>query len=276
MDNLNSTGDNPTHVVTDNQNSGPVANGTGTAPASGQANGQAAPTDELFKGVDPNQLPPEARKHYDNMLRDYREKTEKLSAERKKYDGYDAFKEKAELYDQLAAQEEFVKMWNEHVQKANGSQGGSKDPAIAQMEKEVQEMKQKNSQREALEVVSAFQDAVDDKGEKLHPHFDKFNSIMLGTHAEHGEFSLLRAATELVPGANTQEKLANAYKQVESLYNSIFEEGRKHQAGKNLSKFRNSTEAPTISTDKGVFTGDPKSLSAREARELAEKRVVVR
>lgn len=275
-----STVDNPTPTPTDNQATGPAATGTGTAVPGGQANG-GAPTEDLFKGIDPNQLPPEAKKHYDSMLRDYREKTAKLSEERKKYEAYEAYKQKAELYDQFSSREDFVKTWNEYVQKMNSQdKTGVVDPKIQELEQKLNAIEAQAKQAEMSETIEAFASAAGEDGTPLHPEFDRYNSMMLGEvpgpDGKPRSLSLLNAAIELAPGNTPLEKLENGYKKVAELHDQIFQAGQKSGMGKMLAKVRNGTDAPTISTDKSVFAGNSKDLSAREARELAQKGVKVR
>jgi hypothetical protein len=252
------------------------APGTGTVQPNGEAgNGQGAPGSESFTRIDPSTLPPELRHAYDNMLRDYKEGTTKLS-ERIKSEttkAVEAYKQKAESYDQLAAQEEFVKMWNEHVQKANTSQTQNKNPETAQLEKKLQEMEVKIHQREASEILEAFENAVDEKGEKLHPHFSRFNEMAVGNHPELGEYSLLRAAVELAPGKDHQEKLANGYKAVEALYNSVFEEGKKAGMGRVQEKLKNGTHPP--SSVNAASTAPRRPKDALEALQFARQGLAV-
>lgn len=252
------------------------AQSTGTVKPSGQANGQSAPADEGFTKLDPNTLPPQLRSAYDNMLRDYKEKTTRLSEERKKYEGFDTFKQKAELYEQIASQQEFVQQWNDFVQKRSGQSGqqNAGDPTT-ELKAKLEQIESKLQQSELSEVVESFSSAKDDKGELLNPDFDALNSVTLGKNQQGEEFSLLRACIELSPGNSPQERLANGYKAAKTIRDQIIEEGRKQGMGRMLSKVRNSTEAPTITNDKQSFNGDPKNLSVREARELAEKGVKV-
>ena len=249
----------------------------GTVQPSGQVGGgQSAPAEESFTKLDVNTLPPQLRQAYDNMLRDYKDKTTKLSEERKKTEGFDAYKQKAELYEQIAAQDEFVRQWNEYVQRQNAADGQKPptDPTV-ELKAQIEEIQRKQQQTELAEVVEAFAGATDEKGQALHPEFDALNSIDLGKAPDGQSFSLLRACIELSPGNTPQEKLTAGYKTAKAIREQIFEEGRKSGMGKMLAKVRNSTEAPTITSDKQAFNGDPKKLSVREARELAEKGVLV-
>lgn len=252
----------------------PATTVTSTVQPGSQATGaQSAPTEETFTKLDVNTLPPQLRKSYDDMLRDYKEKTAKLSEERKKYEGYDTYRQKAEHLDRLQANQDFVRLWNEHVQKAAAAEkGGQPDP---QLEAKVQEIEAKLQRAEIDGMVKTFREMKDDKGEPLHPDFDALMGIDLGTTANGDKYNLIRACVELAQGSTDQEKLSNGYKAAKAIRDQIFEEGRKSGMGRMLAKARNSTEMPTLSTDKNSFNGDSKRLSAKEARELAEKGVRV-
>lgn len=250
---------------------------TGTVQPGSEA-GQSAPTEESFTKFDVNTLPPQLRSMHDNMLRDYKSKTTQLAEERKKYEGYDAYKQKAEQFEQISANQEFVKRWNEFVQEQN-TKGDPQDPTQAKLqefEKQLQEERKARVEREMSEVVDAFSNAKDEKGELVNSDFNSLNEIAVGKNSQGDEYSLLRTCIELSEGKTSQERLANGYKNAKAIRDKIFEEGRKHGMGKMLSKVRNGTEPPTVTSDKTVFNGDPTKISVREARELALKGVVVK
>lgn len=273
--------DNPIVGATDNPTAEPVATSSGTGATGGQAQG-GAPTDDLFKGVDPNRLPPEVKAHYDSMLRDYRDKTAKLSETTKSEidKAVQAYKQKAEYYDQFSSQEEFVKQWNEHVQKANApaaQPGQAGDSQIDQLKAQLQEVSQKIQMSELSQVTDAFANAVDEKGEKIHPEFDAFNDLHLGEIANGQEkepFSFLRACIELSPGNSPQEKLANGYKKAKEVHDEIFEKGRKAGLGKLQSKVLNGSLPPT-NVNANLSTTDKKPKNAHEAIEMAKKGLMV-
>ena len=261
---------------------GTPASSSGTIQPTGEA-GQSATSTENFipHGMDLNTLPPAARAELERinkeMVRGFTAKTQKLAEDTKKYEGFDAFKQKAELYEQFAAQEDFVRQWNEHVHKQSGQNGqaGQNDPN-AEMRAKLQEIESKMQQSELTQIVEAFSETQDEKGQLMNPDFDALNNVTLGKTQQGEEFSLLRACIELSEGNSPQEKLANGYKSAKMIRDQILEEGRKQGMGKMLSKVRNSTEAPSpITSDKQSFNGDAKKLSVREARELAEKGVLV-
>jgi len=281
MDNLNN--DNSSVAVADNSVQEPASANTGTVNAGGQETEVSPSDNDLFKGIDPTKLPPEAKAAYDSMLRDYRDKTGKLS-ERVKSEASkaaEAFKQKAEQYDQISSQEEFVKQWNDYVKKYSEHNNGEKpsegDPRYKELESKLEEVRSEVEMSKLKDITDAFADAVNEKGEKVNPDFDSLNEIIVG-ELDHGEgkkepFSLLRACIELAGGNNPQEKLALGYKMAKQVKESIFEEGRKAGLGKVQSKILNSSTPPTnISGDLNVTDTKPKN--AREALEMARRRQV--
>lgn len=252
-----------------------------TSPNGGQAT-EAAPT-ELFQGMDPNKLPPQAKVFYDQMLRDYREKTTRLSETIKSEaaKAAEAYKSKAETYDQIAAQEEFVKQWNDYVKKSQG-QGenpqNAGDPVLTEMKAKLDEMNQKIQLNEMGQITESFADAVNEKGEKIHPDFDALNDIVVGEIANGPQkepFSLLRAAVELAQGSNPQEKLANGYKMAKAARDAIFEEGRKAGMGRVQQKVINGTQPAAHSVGDTLSITDKKPKNAREALDMARKGIIV-
>lgn len=254
----------------------PPESGTETVQTNGDANGQGAPVEEGFTRVDPRTLPPQLRSAYDNMLRDYKEKTTKLSETVKSEaaKATEAYRQKAELYDQIASQEPFVQKWNEYVQQVQNETGKPPqegDPVLTQMKQQLQEMNQKIQLSEMAQVTEAFAEAVDEKGQPLHPQFDELNSIVIGKVGNGEEFSLLRAAIELAPGKSPQEKLANGYKEAKAMYDRIFEAGKKAGMGRLERKVLNGTNPPSNSAGDVLSVTDKKPKNAREALEMARK-----
>lgn len=276
-----SASDNSNTAVADNQSTTfePATSVPETGATNGQAQNGGAP-DDIFKGIDPKRLPPEAKVHYDSMLKDYREKTARLSETIKTeaQKAAEAFKSKAELYDQIATQEEFVKQWNEYVQKTTQPQGNQPgDPKVAQLEAQLQEIKTNLQMNELLQVTTSFAEAQDEKGQLLHPDFDQLNSIsigkmMNGKQAE--DFSLLRACIELSQG-NPQEKLANGYKTAKAIRDSIFEEGKKAGMGRVQAKVLNSSNPPSNSSGDVLSVTDKRPKNAHEAFEMAKRGMIV-
>lgn len=274
----NLTVDNSAATAVDNPPAEPtnaVANETDTP--NGQVHGDTPA--EIFKGIDPARLTPNEKAIYNSMLSDYREKTAKLSetvkAEVAK--ATEAYKSKAEYYDQFSTQDEFVKQWNDYVQKSQAAANdptGASDPALAKVEAKLQEITQKIHLSEISQMTDAFIEAKDEKGNKIHPEFDALNGIVLGTMQNGGqaeEFSLLRACIELSPGNTPQEKLANGYKSAKASYDAIFEAGKKAGMGRIQAKVSNGTIPPVTSSGDVLSVTDKKPKSAREALEMAKR-----
>lgn len=279
MDTLSS--DNAGAAVADNQGTGPAAGASATAQPAGQVAGQSAPGEDIFKGIDPNRLPPELRSVHDSMLRDYRSKTEKLSETVKTQlaKELDPWKKDAEMYRQLSAHEEFVKQWNSYAERTNTQQ--QQQSAVQSLPPEIQErlqkvdmIEQKFQEAEAERAISVFKEAVDEKGEMLHPDFEKFVDIPLGTHPKTGDFSLMRACVELSPGESLTEKMEAGYQQAKAAYDRIFEEGKKAGMGRLQAKVLNSTQPPSNGTAAKTTTSMPKN--AHEAMRLARQGIVVK
>lgn len=280
MSDLNQTGgDNPT-AVADNPATEPASPGT-AAPQSGQANGAGAPAEETFFTGDPKTLPPELRKAYDNMLSDYRNKTTKLSEERK---SFEAFKQKADLYDQIALNEQFVKMWNDYVKSQGGEPAGDDanvDPKFKAMEERISRaeqmaMKAEEARREAeaMALIDSFAAATGEDGKPLRPDFVQLEGMKIG------ESSLIQSFLDQdkTAAANPDEvvaKLERAYAAAKKFHDDIFEAGRKSGLGRAYAKLRNGSEPPSSTPNGNVFTGDPKKISVTQAMELARKGIRV-
>lgn len=250
---------------------------------SGEAS-QSATTTESFipEGVDINTLPANVRaiveKINKDMVRGFTEKTTKLSETTKSEvsKATQALKEKADFYDQIAAQEEFVKQWNEYVQKAQSSQNPeSGDLVLDQMKAQLQEVNQKIRMGEVGQIIDAFATAEDEKGNPLHPDFDELNTISLGKLGDREEYSLLRVCVDLAPGKNDAEKLALGYKAAKAIRDSIFEEGRKAGLGRLEKKILNGSNPPTSSPGELQSITEKRPKNAAEALAMAKRGQVV-
>lgn len=278
------TNGNPTATVDGNPITEPSSSHEGTVTPNGEARQSATAQDSFIpEGVDLNTLPPNVRAMVDkinrDMVRGFTEKTTKISETTKAEiaKATEAYRQKAESYDQIAQQESFVKQWNEYVQKANSDPAANGDP-VEQLKTQLQEMNQKIQLSEMAQVTNAFADAVDEKGQKLHSDFDQLNSITigkLGNGPESEDFSLLRACIELAPGSNPKEKLANGYKMSKEVYQGIFEAGKKAGMGRLQSKVQNSTFPPSNSAGELLSVTEKRPKTAREALDMAKKGQVV-
>ncbi len=226
---------------------------------------------EGLSNIDPKTLPPALKAVYDNLYRDYQKKTtsiaERVKAEVAKSIG--GYKEKAEQFEQIANNEEFVKMWNDHVEKLKSAQ--SNGQPVDEVSKKLQDIEVKLKTQESLEAINIFADAKDEDGEMLHPEFDRLSEIKIGTHSQSGEYDLLRAAIELAPGNSYMEKLENGYQSAKEVYDTIFEEGRKAGMGRMNDKVKNSTYAPSAGSSKLSSYAQKQPANALEALEMARK-----
>jgi len=256
------------------------ASSPGTVPNNGDAgSGQGAPVDNTFTRVDPNTLPPQVRQAYDNMLRDYKDKTTKV-AENVKAEvakATEAFKQKAEWYDQLLAQEEFVNQWNDYVQRANPQPNQTPDDPASKLTKEVEQLKAFAQREQTQKAIEAFASAVNDKGQKMNVDFDKLNSVVVSEiEAEGGQkrqVSFLGAAIDLSQGKTIQEKLANGYATAKKVYDQIFEEGKKSGMGRLQAKALSGTNPPSNAPPTSGVGRRPEN--ALEALQFARQRIPV-
>jgi hypothetical protein len=252
----------------------------GTVQPSGEAAGeQSASVEESFTSINPNTLPPQLRPAYDNMLRDYKTKTTRLSETVKSETAkaVEAFKEKAELYDKVITNEEFVKQWNEYVQKVNAQTSADENDPVVKLNKEVQQLKAVALKGEAIDAINMFANAVDEKGQKVHSDFDKLNSVVVDEIAEGNgnkrAVTLLGIAIDISPGNTTHEKIANGYKSAKKVYDAIFEEGKKAGLGRLQTKVLNSTQPP--SSMPPVATSSRRPKNAYEALQFAKQGLAV-
>lgn len=257
----------------------PVVNGNGQT--NGEANGQSATGSESFvpKNVDLNNLPPQVRAYVEEvnkqMVRGFTEKTtglsEKVKSETTK--AIEAYRQKADWYDAATKDEKLVSMINDYVQKLQTAPDPTKasiPPELQQRLEKVDQIEMRLKTAETLEVINAFADAKDDKGNPIHPDFDKFSGLKIGTHAKAGDYDLLRASIELAPGNTPQEKMENGYKAAKATYDSIFEEGKKAGMGRIQQKARNGNFSPSsVGNASGTAPRQPKN--ALEALEFARQ-----
>lgn len=274
--------DNPAPSGADNP-SGHATDVNGTPKTNGQPDGQTGLVDDV---LNPKNLPPELRPHLDNMVKAYREKTEGLSkrVQAEVAKAVEAYKQKAEQYDALAADEEVTRAVNELIQRRNAPPP-NQDPAKALEEKvKTFEEKLKTSEeriqfqeqvKELETEVVAFESAVDEKtGKPLHPDFEVLAGIQIGSLSRPGgkrePYSLLRFAIETAEGETPQEKLENGYKAAKAVRDSIYEEGKKDGMGRLRQKSASASLPPSGSfSPSGVAPAAAKN--GREAIQFARQ-----
>jgi len=136
-------------------------------------------------------------------------------------------------------------------------------------------MEQKIQLTELSKVTDSFAEAVNEKGEKIHPDFDRLNEFVIGKANGSEEYSLLRACIELSPGKSPQERLTMGYKAAKELHDKIFEEGKKAGMGRVQAKVLNGTNPPSLSSGDVLSVTDKKPKNAREALAMARRGQVV-
>lgn len=267
--------DNANNQPEDNPATEPIAAEEATDQAGRQAQGGAPTEKDLFKGTDPNKLPPEIRGHYDSMLKDYRDKTAKLSETIKSEvsKAVSQYRQKADEYDTITSQDEFVSKWNEYVNSLNTARE-DKDPKLAAFEDRIREMERKEELREMEKLTDAFASAVDDKGQKVNGNFDRLNDIVIGKSGEN-DYSLLRACIELSGEKTPERKLSKGYQMANRIFTDIFELGRKAGIGRIQEKVMNGTQPPSNADGIDVSFTEKRPRSAREAMAMARRGQVV-
>lgn len=287
-------------TVTAENPSGPVATPEpGTSGPGGEPEDKTGTTETFYTG-DVNALPPQLKDSYNNMLRDYHRKTEDLANRRKSMDEHER---KAVLYDELSRDPAFVSYWNKLAQSGNqpqetptaqgdiplpitpeewqqiheGPEGFVKvmDKYLQERNKPVQEklraFETDAIKRTAAEAIDEFADEKTPDGKLRYPLFKTFREnypeVLVG---------ILNQEPEAKNPSEYGRRLKNAYEKTVKFYNAIYEEGKKVGQGILQRKAEGSSEMPTIPVKEPAYQGkDPRKLTVREARELAEQRVRV-
>ena len=267
------SGDNPVKGVVDNQNGHAAADGT--PQANGQPEGQTGLVDDV---LNPKNLPPELRPHLDNMVKAYRDKTEKLSktVQAEVAKAVEAYKQKAEQYDALASDEEVTRAINELIQRRTAPDP-AKDP-VKGLEEKLKTLEERTQFQEHVKEleseVVAFESAVDEKGKILHPDVEVLAGIQIGSIQKPGgkkePYSLLRFAVETAEGETPQEKLENGYKAAKAVRDAIFEEGKKAGMGR-LKEKANAASIPPSGSFAPSGTAPAKAKNALEAIQFARQ-----
>lgn len=275
---------------------------TGTAPSSGsdaQTQAGAAPSEDTFLSGDPNSLPPELRQHYDNMLKDYKQKTQAIAEDRKRIPDLE---KKAQSYDQLTSDQRFKEYWSgldrkgrsdfkeqkAEAEKRLGEKISDTDFAKAFESKdnfldllqrvvedkragdqrEIQELKQKVGLNETADAIESVASELDKATKQpIRPDFYELDEDKLIT----GYLTVNRPQ-------NSQEvrtKTIEAYDWAKTVKAKYFEMGKADALKVIQTKAQNSSEPPTV-TSKGAYTGpDPKKVDVSEAVALARKGIRV-
>jgi hypothetical protein len=166
-------------------------------------------------------------------------------------------------------------MYNDYVRQAEAAE--NQGNPTAKIEEKLKVLETQIRTREMSEVIDAFSNAENEKGEKVNADFGKFDSLIIGeaeTANGKNPYSLLRAAVELAPGNTPQEKLANGYKAAKVAYDSIFQEGVKTGKGQ-MQRKSNLGSIPPSSGGKTLNIAPHRPKNALEALQMAREGIVV-
>lgn len=276
------------------------SNGTATSNGS-DANRQAgaAPSEDTFLSGDPSKLPPEVRQHYDNMLKDYKQKTQAIAEERKRLP---ELEKKAKSYDQITSDQQIKdylaglsrgeraqfkeqkaqaekrlgeKISDEKFAKAFESKEGflgMLEEAIqdgrAKDQQEIAELKQKVGLNETADAIESVASEIDKSSKQpLRPDFYDLD-----------EDKLITGYLQVNRPKNSQEvrtMTVQAYEWAKAIKAKYTEMGRAEALKVIQAKAQNSSEPPTV-TSKGAYSGpDPKKVDVSEAVALARKGIRV-
>lgn len=263
------------------QISNPTPDATQTAtPATGPANGtvgtvdptrnvsdaptqsdQTAPDETFTSSVDPKSLSPKERKAYDNMLSDYKKKTAEIAQQRREWEQkLKEAEEKAQRFDQISSDEEFVTYCNQRQEQAQSSQGQHNgSPEMAPIDPV--------TVKREVDVLKANLLIKDFKTKPGHEDFDELE-----------QNQLISGYIERNPPRTEKEwndRLEKAYAWAKSLKQNWYESGRKSALQRIDEKVSSSVQPPT-SSPAPAFSGDPKKLSVAEAVDLAKRGIKVR
>jgi len=274
----------------------------GTAPSEGGQAKTSTPAQETFTEVNPENLSQELRGVYDNMLRDYTAKTQKLAEQRKALEGVDveSLRQKAEQYDRLLLQTQE----NQQLPNANQEADLANDPELIALWQEAQadpvkaiEFHKRVAQKEAESarmiaeeaktavmsqraesLLDAFIEAVDPKtGQKLRPDFGDINDSGLIQM----EFDKVLEAQPknakgepMLPEKEWGKAVETAYQRAKKIFDAIEERGYKRALAEQQRKLAASTERPSVSAQTDVENITPekaRNLSVADAVRLAKQ-----
>lgn len=268
---------------------------TETPSQNGQAatQAQSAPVEESFSNVDPETLPPELKAVYKNLQSDYTKKTQSIADTRKKAEAYDKIsqdqrfvdywkglnrEQKADFKEQKAEVEKTLgqKITDTEFQDAFQSKEGFLNllAKVASMQgetsqKEIQELKQKLSIKDAQDLVTSFATELGKDGKPIRADFDSLD-----------EDQLITGYLNVNPPENHSEgayrqRLNEAYGWAKTVSQKYYEKGKAEALQIIQKKAASSTEPPTNAA-KGAYTGpDPKKITPSEAFQLAKKGIRV-
>lgn len=253
---------------------------TSEAPAAptAEAPGEAAPSEETFLSGDVKSLPPELRKHYDNMLRDYKKKTGEIADVRKK----------ADFFDQLSKDQRVVEFVNK---LSRGEQDAEKQLEKAKQEIELSDEEFEKGLSSKSEFLKMMSKVARESNADLQTKLEETRAQLMETKkaesidafAEQGHqdiydlenYGFISYQFRVNPQMRLEDAYANAKQVHDDIYKKGFEKGRADLQASMQKKIAASTEKPTASPGAAYTGPDPKKLTAAEALAWARKGVVV-
>lgn len=261
------TSPNPTENTPNPAASEAVSSPEGSTQAQGpQATGQGEAA-ESFTNIDPKTLTPELRTVYDNMYRGFQEKNRGMAEVRKQASEY---KEKADIYDELSRDDQFVSYWNNPKAQKQPAATPEAESVDNDPETEVRTLKnqvsdlQKSQQRNDTDrFIDSYAMETDKDGNLLRPEFRKLT--------DNGLVPMFFAQDPSKTQKDRKIKLAKAYTRAVDFVNGIREEGRKAVLPEIQSKANQTVEEPSVATGASYSGPDPKKLTTREAFEMSKR-----
>lgn len=269
----------------------PAGSPASTAETQGSqaSTGQSAPSEETFFSGDPNTLPPELREQYNNMLKDYKQKTQSIAETRKKAEAFDKinqdqrFKEywsgldrtqKAQFKEQ---KQEAEKRLGEKISDDEFAKGFQSKDDFLELVAKVMEVKGEKSQKkiaeleqyktvtEASNIVEAFATEQGPDGKPVRPDFYSLD-----------DDQLISGFLNVNPPSDSTQasyvaKLNEAYGWAKAVTQKYYEKGKAEAQQIVQKKVANSSLPPTNAA-KGAYNGpDPKKITPAEALQMAKR-----
>lgn len=267
----------------------PVSAPSGTAPATGGEATGTAPSGESFYSGDVNSLSPELKQVYENMLKDYKSKTQAIAETRKKAEAFDHVRsrsdftdwwsganrqQKADFKEQKAEAEQTLgqKISDDDFAKAFQTKDGFldllarvADDRRAKDQTEIQQLKQQVSVQAASDLVDSYASEQGADGKAIRPDFNKLE-----------EDNLISGFLSVNPPENKtqgayRQRLDEAYTWAKAVSAKYYEAG-KAEALKIIQQKAAASSQPPTNAVKGAYTGgDPKKITPAEALQMAKK-----
>lgn len=279
---------------TDNPAQDPAQSGTTSEPETAP-NGQAPEQgkdasvpqtppngkDDSFTDVDVKSLPPELQGMAKSLQADYTRKTMAAAESRKKAEAYDRLlsdpryqKWQSQTHEEtpattVDAQKGFTLSEEDYVKALSSKEGfqevlekmvGAKSQAI---QEKMHSFEQQARESKAKDFIEEFAEAVDEKGNKIHPDVYELNEDGLIA----GYLRVNRPSSEKDWPDALQKAYQWAKSVVEKPYKKGFEDGLK-----GVKRKAEQSTLPPGGTGKEAYSGpDPRSLTPKQAMEFALK-----